>query len=833
MQEKSNTNKKLNYVSLFSWAWIGCYWFKLENFNCVATCELLEKRIKFQRYNETCKNDNWYITWDIRSKEIQDKIRNNINKLDKDSLDVLIATPPCQWMSVANHKKNNEIIRNSLVVESIVLTKEFQPKFFIFENVRSFLNTLCTDIDWVEKSIKEVINIHLSWKYNILFKVLNFKNYWGKSSRTRTLVIGTRKDQKYITPYDITPSYEEERSLYNIIWDLPSLNKMWEISKNDIFHQFKSYAPHMRERISILKEWESAFDNKDDSIKPHKIINWIRIQNLNKNSDKYKRQIFNKVAPCIHTRNDIFASQNTVHPKDDRVFSIRELMRMMSIPDSFKRSAEDISKLNQYSLQEKSNFLKKEEMNIRHSIGEWVPTEVFRKIAENIKNNVQKNHLSYTEIKNIIEKNSLNEFNNLESYIEKNIRNISYESLLTIAELANSERTTNWAYYTDKEIIFDIINNLPDFKNKAELSILEPSVWVWSFLPLIFKKYEEIKNVTIDVIDIDSNSINLLKLLLKKLKTPKNIKINFIEGDFLEYKFNKKYNLVIGNPPFWKVKDKIKLNNYLGNSINKKSNNIVSFFIEKSLNIWENISLIIPKSILNAPEFNITRDILNQYNINTIIDFWENWFKGVKIETIAIIIDVKKKNNNNITNTISLITQENNYKLQSYIIDSFFPYWLIYRNIEFDNISKKLEFNIFTSFRDRQITKTHILKKGKIRILKSRNIWNNKVIDIEWYDCYIDNIDNIWVRKFLNKKDIVLVPNLTYNPRACFLPKNSLVDWSVAILSPKDDNILINKKDLEYFSSEEFKKLYKIARNYWTRSLNIDNNSVFYFGKLK
>lgn len=50
-------------------------------------------------------------------------------------------------MSVANHKKQNEKGRNSLVIESIKLTKEFSPKFFLFENVSSFLNTICTDLD--------------------------------------------------------------------------------------------------------------------------------------------------------------------------------------------------------------------------------------------------------------------------------------------------------------------------------------------------------------------------------------------------------------------------------------------------------------------------------------------------------------------------------------------------------------------------------------------------------------------------------------------------------------------------------------------------------------
>ena len=34
------------YISLFSGAGIGCYGFKLENFNCISTVEILEKRHK-------------------------------------------------------------------------------------------------------------------------------------------------------------------------------------------------------------------------------------------------------------------------------------------------------------------------------------------------------------------------------------------------------------------------------------------------------------------------------------------------------------------------------------------------------------------------------------------------------------------------------------------------------------------------------------------------------------------------------------------------------------------------------------------------------------------
>jgi len=107
----------------------------------------------------------------------------------------------------------------------------------------------------------------------------------------------------------------------------------------------------------------------------------------------------------------------------------------------------------------------------------------------------------------------------------------------------------------------------------------------------------------------------------------------------------------------------------------------------------------------------------------------------------------------------------------------------------------------------------------------------NKIIDIFQYDSYMDEkeLGNFNVSKFLNNEDCVLVPNLTYNPRACFLPENAITDGSVAILTPKNGD-KINKKHLAYFSTNEFRKFYMTAKNLGTRSLNIDSNFVYFFG---
>ena len=48
-------DNRRTYISLFSSAGIGCYGFKLENFDCVATNELIARRLEIQKYNNKCR----------------------------------------------------------------------------------------------------------------------------------------------------------------------------------------------------------------------------------------------------------------------------------------------------------------------------------------------------------------------------------------------------------------------------------------------------------------------------------------------------------------------------------------------------------------------------------------------------------------------------------------------------------------------------------------------------------------------------------------------------------------------------------------------------------
>ena len=832
-------DKTLTYISLFSCAGVGCYGFKKAGFECIATNELIERRLNVQKFNNKCKFDTGYICDDITTDETKNKIFTEIKRwenLGNDRVDVLIATPPCQGMSVANHKKaENEIVRNSLVVESIHLIQRINPRCFIFENVAAFMKTGCTSLDGSVKAIGDVIYEELSDKYIIVSRILNFKNYGSNSSRTRTVVIGVSRElSEFISPIELYPTYVNERTLKQVIGNMPKLE--WgEICSTDFYHEFRTYPEEMRCWIHDLKQGESAFDNKDEKKRPHKVVDGVIIPNQQKNGDKYTRQCWNKVAPCIHTRNDQLASQNTVHPEEDRVFSIRELMKIMTIPDDFRWIDKSLEELNALSDKSKKALLKKEEIKIRQSIGEAVPTEIFYQIALNIRDFMGQEHFTNTMINKTIDEYNLGNVDKFKEFILNNPLNLGSASLARIAELTNSKRENNAAYYTNKYIINEIFKHLPDFE-KDEISILEPSVGVGSFLPFILKKYEEIKKVNIDVVDIDEKNMQILKLLLKKQRIPTNVHINFIVTDTLLYKFNKRYDLIIGNPPFSKLKAK-EATKYLNNNINKDTTNTFEFFLEKALRISDYVVMITPKALLNTPEFTSTRELLSEKKIECIQDYGENGFKGVLVETICLFIDTLGQPEDTTVESITLkksITQK-----QKYITDKSYPYWIIYRDDFFDGISKRLDFDKFTVFRDRQITNSNtVQQKGNdcIRVIKSRNISDDgkEIIDIPGYDTYIkkDKAEEFSAYKYVGNKNVYLTPNMTYKPRVMRNTDNVVVNGSVAVLIPKDD-IELTDEQMEYFSTDEYRHFYKIARNYQTRSLNVDATSVFFYGVLK
>lgn len=794
---------KLTYISLFSSAGIGCYGFKQQGFECIATNELLQNRLNIQRANCKCKFDSGYILGDITSESTKQALWREIdywyNFEGINKVDVIFATPPCQGMSSVNYKKNeDEQIRNSLVVEAIKIIKEVQPKIFVFENVRAFMKTICTDISGEDMTIQESIFNNLSSSYNIFYKVINFKDYGVPSSRPRTIVIGTLKDIINISPLNLFPTRQPEITLRDAIGDLAPLGFSEHDSK-DLFHFARPFPEYMVKWIENLEEGQSAFSNSEDR-KPYKI---------NKNGErvilkggymgnKYRRLFWDKPCSCIATRNDQLASQDTIHPKDNRVLSIRELMRLMTIPDSFKWSESDDS----LTIDNITQYLKDNELNIRRCIGEAVPTNIVFQIASNIKTLLEYDKFVVDFFDG---KNPCPSHNNF--YID---------TFVSEQALSSDEAKRNGAFYTPQSVVFNAIKKVST--NLESIKILEPSVGLGAFLPQICSLFSECGLIEIDAVEINPGTIAKLGKSLGSISLGCNVRLFNIVSDFLEFTPTYYYDYIFTNPPYAKA-DK----NY--SDIRKdiyRTKNLFALFLIRFHNYANNIVCVIPKNFFMADEFEPVRKLYQDFPIVSICDFGVKFFKKVFIEIVSIHFSRSYRSDLIVEDFVFNRTLTHK---QKYIYHD--RLWLIYRNSFFDTFVKKMMLDCFTSFRDRQITNSKVSTSGKIRVLKSKNIQDDgTIVNIAGYDRYVDDVSDFSVSRYLNTKSIIM-PNFTYNTRATILPDLTIPNGSIAVLTPKRS---IGNPDLSFYSTPEFREYYAIVKSYSRFTLNIDNCSLYYIG---
>ena len=793
------------YISLFSSAGVGCYGFKQNGYECIATCELLNERLNVQRANNKCRLESGYICGDMTTDETKARLFKEILRWRDDykieDVDVVFATPPCQGMSTANCKKNNqEQVRNSLVVEAIKVIHDVNPKIFIFENVRSFMKTTCTDISGVDMSIKESIYTNLSENYYIFSKVLNFKDYGVPSSRPRTIVVGTRRDLKNISPLNIFPRREEEITLRESIGNLNPLG-YGERDALDPFHFARVYDAYMEEWIAPLREGQSAFENPVH-LRPYKLDkdgNRVTLKG-GEMGNKFRRLRWDSPCSCIATRNDQLASNDTIHPRDNRVLSIRELMILMTIPRNFKWSLDD----DALTPDGAAEYLSTNELNIRRCIGEAVPTHIIETLSKNVDIMMTFNEFvdSYEE-------------DYLEAYMQDmEIRNNFYIDTF-LKEQAIADAKDSGSFYTPQCVVFDAIKDLDI--NKKQIRILEPSVGLGAFIPQLCALFSDKDSIVIDAVEIDATTLASLKESIQKIELGTNVAINYICSDFLEYPITESYDAVVTNPPYANSKKK-----YPEVCQGLKLKNLFGLFLNKIYNIADNIVCVIPKNFVMADEFEPIRKKYQTYPLVSVCDFGVKFFKKVFVEILSLHFSKKYKG--------SLLVRDyvnNEYYIhpQKYIYHNHV--WLLYRNDFFDKFIQTMQLDVYKSFRDRQITNSMLSNSGKIRVLRSKNIQDDgSIINKDGYDKYIDDVSKFQIGRYLNKKPIIMV-NFTYNTRATILPDNMIPNGSIAILTPK---VSVYPEDLSFYSSNEFRAYYEIVKSKSRFTLNIDESSLYYIG---
>ncbi|MEG2465588.1 MAG: DNA cytosine methyltransferase, partial [Kiritimatiellia bacterium] len=177
-------------------------------------------------------------------------------------VDGVIGGPPCQSWSEAGSLRGIEDARGQLFYDYIRILKEFNPKFFLAENVSGMLANRHS------QAVQNIIKMFEEAGYNVSLTLVNAKDYGVAEERKRVFYIGFRKSLNidFVFPEGSTEDDDKKITLRDIIWDLqdsavPSCPKNRHnpdaINNNEYFTG--AYSPIYMSRNRV-KTWdEQAF----------------------------------------------------------------------------------------------------------------------------------------------------------------------------------------------------------------------------------------------------------------------------------------------------------------------------------------------------------------------------------------------------------------------------------------------------------------------------------------------------------------------------------------------------------------------------------------------
>ena len=268
--------------------------FELAGFNQVCGLDWFKEAGMTYRHNF----NHPLIEGDITKREIKDKFINTIKKqLKGKSLTVLSGGFPCQGFSMSG-SRIVEDERNSLYKDMLEIIEELQPEFIVAENVKGLRSMLKGKVeDKIKKDIKKL-------GYDVNVTILNSADYYVPQKRERIIFIANRIGKKNHHPSPLL----ESGSYITTKEAIDDLIKIKD--KKEFNHVRTKHSDDMKERLALVAEGKSLYDNYSDS---------------------WKKCPWNE-ASCTIKENH---GGVNIHPIEPRVITVREMARLQSFPDDF------------------------------------------------------------------------------------------------------------------------------------------------------------------------------------------------------------------------------------------------------------------------------------------------------------------------------------------------------------------------------------------------------------------------------------------------------------------------------------------------------------------
>ncbi|MFW3427541.1 DNA cytosine methyltransferase, partial [Aliarcobacter butzleri] len=172
--------KKLKGISLFANVGIAEAYLESIGVDVIIANELDEKRAKF--YQHLYPNTEM-IQGDITKDEVFNEI---YEKAKVKGIDFIMATPPCQGMSLAG-KQDPLDERNQLIYYAIEMIKKLKPRFVFLENVPQQLKTKISHNGkkmLIPEYLKEELNEYYNFNSN---PIVDASDYGVAQKRIRSI----------------------------------------------------------------------------------------------------------------------------------------------------------------------------------------------------------------------------------------------------------------------------------------------------------------------------------------------------------------------------------------------------------------------------------------------------------------------------------------------------------------------------------------------------------------------------------------------------------------------------------------------------------------------
>ena len=300
------------------------------------------------------------VTKDILNEEISEDTIPSIfefidERLGDKELDGIIGGPPCQAYSTigrANNKsKKSTDKRIYLYKHYLDFLERYNPKFFVFENVKGLLSfkDLLGDL-LLPKIISEFDKVG----YAVNYKIVDASSFGVPQRRERLILIGYRKDlllEKSFFDY-LGEHIEVHPTLKELFADLPSIKagkdgrdyccesssefiKKYIRNEEDILTQHIA-RPHNANDLKIYELVLKA-KKKGENLKYTDIPVELRTHsNTTSFLDRYKALDYDSVSHTVvaHIAKD---GHYYIHPdlRQNRSVTVREAARIQGFPDDF------------------------------------------------------------------------------------------------------------------------------------------------------------------------------------------------------------------------------------------------------------------------------------------------------------------------------------------------------------------------------------------------------------------------------------------------------------------------------------------------------------------